>query len=115
MSHTTMTAATLFPNVTIGLDLGDRTSATYELDAAGACQREATVPTTPRGLTRYFADRPPARVVYEVGTHSPWVTRLLTALGHEVVVANPSAMFAGAPRRRRSSRIRATGGWPGRW
>jgi transposase len=25
----------------------------------------------------------------EVGTHSPWVSRLLTALGHEVVVANP--------------------------
>ena len=103
MSHAT-TTATLFPNVTIGLDLGDRTSHTYELTAAGACQRQATVPTTRLGLTRYFADRPRARVVYEVGTHSPWVTRLLTALGHEVIVANPSAMFAGAPRRRRNDR-----------
>ena len=107
MSHATTTAATLFPNLTIGLDLGDRTSATYEVDAAGACQRKATVPTTRRGLTRYFADRPRARVVYEVGTHSPWVTRLLVALGHEVVVANPSAMFAGAPRRRRNDRLDA--------
>ena len=108
MSHATTTAATtLFPNVTIGLDLGDRTSCTYEVDAAGACRRTATVPTTPRGLTRYFADRPRARVVYEVGTHSPWVTRLLGALGHEVIVANPSAMFAGAPRRRRNDRLDA--------
>lgn len=107
MSHATRTAATLFPNVTIGLDLGDRTSRTYELTAAGVCQREATIPTTRLGLTRYFADRPRARVVYEVGTHSPWVTRLLTQLGHEVIVANPSAMFAGAPRRRRNDRLDA--------
>jgi transposase len=107
MSHATTTTATLFPNVTIGLDLGDRTSCTCEVDAAGACQREARVPTTPRGLTRYFAHRPRARVVLEVGTHSPWVTRLLTGLGHEVIVANPSAMFAGAPRRRRNDRLDA--------
>jgi transposase len=25
----------------------------------------------------------------EVGTHSPWVSRLLKSLGHEVYVANP--------------------------
>ena len=105
MSHATMTA--LFPNVTIGLDLGDRTSHTYELTAAGLCQRQATVPTTRVGLTRYFAERPRTRVVYEVGTHSAWVTRLLEQLGHEVVVANPSAMFAGAPRRRRNDRLDA--------
>lgn len=108
MSHTTTTAATtLFPNVTIGLDLGDRTSRTCEVNARGVCEREATVPTTRPSLTRYFADRPRARVVCEVGTHSPWVTRLLGALGHEVVVANPSAMFAGAPRRRRNDRLDA--------
>jgi transposase len=28
------------------------------------------------------------RVVMEVGTHSPWVSRLLQLLGHEVLVAN---------------------------
>lgn len=107
MSHATTPAATLFPNVTIGLDLGDRTSRTCEVNAQGVCVREATVPTTRHGLTHYFAHRPPARVVYEVGTHSPWVTRLLSALGHEVIVANSSAMFAGAPRRRRNDRLDA--------
>jgi transposase len=28
-------------------------------------------------------------VILEVGTHSPWISRLLSELGHEVVVANP--------------------------
>jgi transposase len=29
------------------------------------------------------------RIAMEVGTHSPWVSRLLKELGHEVLVANP--------------------------
>jgi transposase len=32
---------------------------------------------------------PASRVALEVGTHSPWVSRYLAGLGHEVVVANP--------------------------
>ena len=32
---------------------------------------------------------PPSRVALEVGTHSPWVSRQLAAMGHEVIVANP--------------------------
>jgi transposase len=89
------------------LDLGDKTSQTYEVDREGVCVREATVPTTVAGITRYFANRPRCRVALEVGTHSPWVSRLLARLGHEVIVANPSAMFAGAPRRRRNDRLDA--------
>jgi transposase len=30
----------------------------------------------------------PVRAALEVGTHSPWVSRLLDRLGHEVIVAN---------------------------
>ena len=105
MSHTAIAAA--IPNVTIGLDLGDRTSRTYEVRATGECVREATVSTTVAGLTRSFEHRPRARVVLEVGTHSPWVSRLLEQLGHEVIVANPSAMFVGRPRRRRNDRLDA--------
>ena len=62
MSHNSL------PNVTIGLDLGDRTSRTYEVNAAGECEREATVPTTVAGITRYFEGRARCRVVLEVGT-----------------------------------------------
>ena len=29
-----------------------------------------------------------SRMVVEIGTHSPWISRLLSELGHEVIVAN---------------------------
>jgi transposase len=99
-----MPASSQIPNLTVGLDLGDKTSRTYEVNREGACEHEGTVITTVKGLTYYFAKRTPCRVVLEVGTHSPWASRLLAQLGHEVIVANPSAMFAGAPRRRRNDR-----------
>lgn len=105
VSHTAMTAQ--LPNLTIGLDVGDKMSRTYEVTAVGECAREDAVPTTVAGITRYFGPRPPCRVVLEVGTHSPWISRLLAQLGHETIVANPSAMFAGTPRRRRNDRLDA--------
>jgi len=75
--------------VTIGMDLGDQHSQVCIVDAAGATVQTARVRTTPTGLTRWFGAQPPTRVVVEAGTHSPWVSRLLTALGHTVLVANP--------------------------
>jgi transposase len=51
-------------------------------------QRAGSVCTTREALTQVFASLPSARVIVEVGTHSPWVSRHLTALGHEVIVAN---------------------------
>jgi len=107
MSHSTMDAAALSANITIGLDLGDKTSRIYEVDVSGHCVREASVPTTPAGLTRYFGRRGRCRVVLEVGTHSPWVARTLEQLGHEVVVGNPSAMYARGHRRKRNDRLDA--------
>lgn len=44
--------------------------------------------TTAEALRRHFAGREPLRIVMEVSTHSPWVSRLLENLGHEVLVAN---------------------------
>lgn len=103
MSQRTI-AATRPANITIGLDLGDRTSRTCEIDAEGAILGEGTIGTTIADLTRYFAGRAGCRVVLEVGPHSPWVARLLTDLGHAVIVANPSAMYG--QRRRRGRRRR---------
>jgi transposase len=103
MSHDTRVLLPLnVPSLTIGVDLGDRTSRTCELDAQGHCVHEATVPTTEAAMRRYFTARPRSRVVFETCTHSPWLARLVTALGHEVVVANPSAMFTRGARRRRN-------------
>lgn len=104
MSHTTMQRATM---VTVGLDVGDKTSYVYAVDAEGTRVAEATISTTPAGIQRYFSGQAPCTVVLEVGMHSPWVSRELTALGHEVIVANPSAMFGGRHRRRRNDRLDA--------
>jgi transposase len=103
MSH----ATTLQPKVTIGLDLGDKLSQTCELDAAGALQGGAAVATTRKGLQQYFGGRARCRVVLEVGTHSPWVERLLTALGHETIVANPTEVYGGRRRKRKNDRLDA--------
>lgn len=75
--------------VTIGLDLGDKFSAYYSLDPQGECLGEGRLRTTPEDLRQHFAGMDRARVALEVGTHSPWVSRLLEACGHEVLVANP--------------------------
>jgi transposase len=54
----------------------------------------------------YFRESPKARVVIEVGTHSPWISRLLEELGHEVIVANPSKI-RGKKGRRKNDKIDA--------
>jgi transposase len=74
--------------LTAGLDLGDRTSRYCILDEAGEVASEGSVATTKTGLSAVFGNIPPMRIALEVGTHSPWVSRHLAALGHEVIVAN---------------------------
>jgi transposase len=93
-------------NVTIGLDLGDRQSHVYVIDDRGDCLGCSSVLTTEAALRAIF-DRSSCRVVLEVGTHSPWVSRLLRELGHEVLVANPSAMYGSRRRRKRNDRLDA--------
>lgn len=74
--------------VTVGLDLGDRYSRYCRLNDAGKVVDEGRVGTEVGALRACFNGEA-ARVVLEVGTHSPWVSRLLKELGHEVIVANP--------------------------
>jgi transposase len=94
-------------NLTVGLDLGDTTSRVYALDAQGHRVAEATIPTTRPGIRRYFGQGQRWCVVLEVGTHSPWVSRELAALGHDVVVANPSVVYGKRRRRKRNDRLDA--------
>jgi transposase len=74
--------------LTIGLDLGDRSSFYCVLDEAGQVIQEQKVSTTPKAIKEAFAEMPPCRMAIETGTHSPWVSRLLSELGHEVIVAH---------------------------
>jgi transposase len=74
--------------MTVGLDLGDRTSRYCILNEAGEKAIEDKLPTTKGGFTAVFGKMPACRIALEVGTHSPWVSRHLAAMGHEVIVAN---------------------------
>jgi transposase len=75
-------------SVTIGIDIGDKNSEVCGLDDGGAVIERASIPTTAAGFEKRFGGRVPARIALEVGTHSPWVSRLLRSAGHEVLVAN---------------------------
>jgi len=75
--------------LTIGIDLGDRTSRYCILDEAGEVVSEDQLPTSQSGLSALLERMPCSRVALEVGTHSPWVSRHIASLGHEVIVANP--------------------------
>jgi len=75
--------------LTIGLDLGDKYSEGCVVDASGEVVETFRVRTTQPALDRALARFGKARVVMEVGTHSPWVSRRASAQGHDVIVANP--------------------------
>src|ERR1700719_942521 len=74
--------------LTIGLDLGDRTSHYCILNEAGEVILESKLPTTPKGIEEVFSRISRSRIALETGTHSPWVSRQLTQLGHEAIVAH---------------------------
>jgi transposase len=75
--------------LTVGLDLGDRSSRYCILDEAGEKASEDQLPTSKADLASLFGKMPACRIALEVGTHSPWVSRHLEGMGHEVIVANP--------------------------
>jgi transposase len=78
------------PQMTAGLDLGDKYSYLCLIDSeSGEVMEEGRLRTTPDALRRRFASvEPSLRIAIEAGTHSPWVSRVLEECGHEVLVAN---------------------------
>ena len=58
------------------------------LDEAGQIQLEQRVCRSAKGLQEVFGAMPRSRIALETGTHSPWISRLLSRLGHEVIVAH---------------------------
>ena len=80
MSDATTTTSQEAP-VTVGLDLGDRHTQVCVLDETGELIEEARVATKPQALRHRFSGVVPLRIVLEAGTHSPWVSRLLSNSG----------------------------------
>ena len=75
------------PEMTVGIDLGDRFSRYCVVNQEGEVIEEGRVQTTMVALERHFTGER-QRIAMECGTHSPWVSRLLQGMGHEVLVAN---------------------------
>ncbi|MGA7080738.1 MAG: transposase [Terriglobales bacterium] len=74
--------------LTIGLDLGDRSSWYCVLDERGEVLLEQKLGTSPKAMKEVFGGMPRSRIALETGMHSPWVSRVLSELGHEVIVAH---------------------------
>ena len=77
-----------FFGTTIGLDVSDAFSHFCVLDARGEIRSEGRVRTNEEDVVAHFTTFGCCRVIVEVGAHSPWLDRALTAAGHEVIVAN---------------------------
>ena len=71
----------------LGIDLSDKKFDYCLLNADCEIIKEERLPLTRKALLKLL-DQAPMRVVFEVGTHSPWVSRLCESLGHETLVAN---------------------------
>jgi transposase len=93
--------------LTIGLDLGDRSSAYCVLNEPGEIVLEHKLATTPEAMKQVFGSMPRCRIAMETGTHSPWVSRLLTALRHAVIVAHAQKVRLISKSRRKDDRLDA--------
>lgn len=91
------------PNLTTGLDVGDRYCTFCRIDVDGEIEAQGRVRTTAGALTAHF-EGVIQRIVLEAGPHSPWITRLLEELEHDVIVANARmvALIHKNPRKRDS-------------
>ena len=93
--------------LTVGLDLGDRNSWYCVLDEAGQIQLEQRARTSAKALREVFGAMPRSRLALETGTHSPWISRLLSELGHEVIVANARKVRLIGESRKKDDRLDA--------
>lgn len=78
----------------IGVDLGDTKHAVCITDKDGKITNEYSITNTRQQLEKLATQYPNSLVALEVGTHSPWISRLLKEKGLEVIVANARKLRA---------------------
>jgi len=96
----------VIPERTTGLDVGDRYSWFHTLDRDGETQDEGRVRTDEASFRTHFTGAR-RRIVLETGPQSPWISRLLASLGHEVIVANARMVSLISRHPRKSDRVDA--------
>jgi transposase len=95
------------PVYTLGLDLADKRHTLCVLDANGKIVDERKIPNTRASLSKLAKKYPGARLAMEVGSHSPWISRLFQQLDLEVYVANPRKLRAIYQNERKSDELDA--------
>jgi transposase len=107
-----MDASKVLPNITAGVDIGDKYSYLCLIDSeSGEVIEEGRLRTTPEAIRRRFASEQPMRIAIEAGTHSPWASRLLEECGHEVLVANARKLRLIYANKRKTDQIDALRIW----
>lgn len=92
----------------IGLDVGDIRSHICELDGqSGETIKRTKLSTEKAVLFKYFSELEKSLIILEVGTHSPWISRLLKSLGHEVIVSNARELRLIYGSKRKNDRVDA--------
>ena len=91
----------------IGIDLGDLRHAICVIGEHCEILEERTITNTRESLSKLAKQYPGARIAMEVGSHSPWISRLLSELGCEVIVANPRKLRAIYQNERKSDQLDA--------
>jgi transposase len=89
------------------LDVSDRFTEAYAIDEGGAWLESWRIATKQAALRAGLARYAGARVVLEVGCHSPWISRQLKREGFEVIVANPRRVRLIAKSDKKSDRFDA--------
>ena len=81
-------------SITIGMDLGDKKNVVCVLDKTGCSMNNDTIDNTAESLRIFFSKYKGSTVALEAGTHSPWISRQLSAMGCKVLVGNPRKLRA---------------------
>lgn len=90
----------------VGLDVGDKWTVLCFVEILGGeVVKRDRVRSTPEAMIEYFGNLEALRLVLEVGSHSPWMSRSLAECGHEVLVVDPSSIVG--KKKRKTDKIDA--------
>jgi len=78
----------------IGVDLGDKKNHVCVTDKDGSILCEKTITNNREQIARLVSEHCGALFAIEVGTHSPWISRLIEASGGSCLVANARKLRA---------------------
>ena len=73
----------------VGMDVSLKETSICVVDDDGEILEEGRIANNRKALKKRFEPIPPARIVMEVGSQSPWISKYISNFGHDVIVANP--------------------------